>query len=511
MLEPYAVKVASTVLRRELHREMGFLSDNIVVKENIAFIATSEGLTIVNIENFNDFKEITTFTTGAFVTSSYPNKKSNAIITDITIKEDIAYLSASINGSWPYKYLIIVDISNVHTPFELSKLLLHAEDNIYNIEIYDNIAVIPSYTKGLTFVDISDLKNPQKISTFNPGGYYDKTTYCKVIGSKVYTLITKNDKTYKSMFATIDISNIKNPIIKNSIKLKENKYNFYIIDNFAYLSGVNLTILDKSNISSQTVVANINTVDIPNKLLTLNNTLYVGGPNFIEIFDISNLKTPKSISFFSLGGSTVDMEINNNLLYTLGTYGITIIDIMNPYNIIELSQLYIESFYVHNIEVNDNTAFVTQSYSEGYHLYGDIPIIVDISNPYQPVEVENNSLWVYAYDIKIKNNIAYLVKDKISGMYIFNVTDPLNAIELASYYLDVGSVSGSIEINDNYAFVPLENGGITLIDVSNPSAPSEIANVNSNVYTFDVIANDNIFYAANGELGISLVIFLILL
>jgi len=27
MLEPYAVKVASTVLRRELHREMGFLSD----------------------------------------------------------------------------------------------------------------------------------------------------------------------------------------------------------------------------------------------------------------------------------------------------------------------------------------------------------------------------------------------------------------------------------------------------------------------------------------------------
>ena len=28
MLEPCAVKVASTVLRRGLHREMGFLSDN---------------------------------------------------------------------------------------------------------------------------------------------------------------------------------------------------------------------------------------------------------------------------------------------------------------------------------------------------------------------------------------------------------------------------------------------------------------------------------------------------
>jgi hypothetical protein len=32
MLEPYAVKVASTVLRRGLHREMGFLSDKNIVQ-----------------------------------------------------------------------------------------------------------------------------------------------------------------------------------------------------------------------------------------------------------------------------------------------------------------------------------------------------------------------------------------------------------------------------------------------------------------------------------------------
>jgi len=31
MLEPCAVKVASTVLRRGLHREMGFLSDDYVI------------------------------------------------------------------------------------------------------------------------------------------------------------------------------------------------------------------------------------------------------------------------------------------------------------------------------------------------------------------------------------------------------------------------------------------------------------------------------------------------
>ncbi len=46
MLEPCAMKVASTVLRRECHREMGFLSDllfsftpidNTIVSINIAF------------------------------------------------------------------------------------------------------------------------------------------------------------------------------------------------------------------------------------------------------------------------------------------------------------------------------------------------------------------------------------------------------------------------------------------------------------------------------------------
>jgi len=36
MLEPCAVKVASTVLRRGLHREMGFLSDNMEL--NMKFI-----------------------------------------------------------------------------------------------------------------------------------------------------------------------------------------------------------------------------------------------------------------------------------------------------------------------------------------------------------------------------------------------------------------------------------------------------------------------------------------
>ncbi|MEL6943602.1 MAG: choice-of-anchor B family protein, partial [Bacteroidota bacterium] len=129
---------------------------------------------------------------------------------------------------------------------------------------------------------------------------------------------------------------------------------------------------------------------------------------------------------------------------------------------------------------------------------------VDITDPSNPVRLGNlpthssNSLW---RDIKVVGNYAYIVSEASNhGMQVFDLTrlrnvnnPPVTFTE--DGHLDFGSVrtAHNIVANEEAGFVYLVgtnfygSGGISTVDISNPTNPQVVSNYGSDNYTHDAV------------------------
>ncbi|MEM8527616.1 MAG: choice-of-anchor B family protein [Bacteroidota bacterium] len=155
---------------------------------------------------------------------------------------------------------------------------------------------------------------------------------------------------------------------------------------------------------------------------------------------------------------------------------------------------------------NDIWGWTDPSTQKEYALMGlnNGTVFVDISDPSNPVRLGNlpthssNSLW---RDIKVVGSYAYIVSEASNhGMQVFDLTrlrnvnnPPVTFTE--DGHMDFGSVrtAHNTVANEEAGFVYLVgtnfygNGGISTVDISNPTNPSVISNYGSDNYTHDAI------------------------
>ncbi|MEN0050596.1 MAG: choice-of-anchor B family protein [Bacteroidota bacterium] len=129
---------------------------------------------------------------------------------------------------------------------------------------------------------------------------------------------------------------------------------------------------------------------------------------------------------------------------------------------------------------------------------------VDVSDPTNPIRLGNlptnssNSSW---RDIKVVDNYAYIVSEASNhGMQVFDLTRLRNVNNPPVTFTNDGILNfGSIQrahnivANEEAGFVYLVgtssygNGGITTVDISDPSNPSVISNYGSDGYSHDAL------------------------
>ncbi|MHA1946088.1 MAG: LVIVD repeat-containing protein [Candidatus Hodarchaeales archaeon] len=98
-----------------------------------------------------------------------------------------------------------------------------------------------------------------------------------------------------------------------------------------------------------------------------------------------------------------------------------------------------------------------------------------------------------AKDIEIDGDIAYVLSD--SGLNIYNVATPANALQLGYYYAD-GYLGHSIAVYNNYVFTAADDQGLIIIDVTDPSNPI-YANAYTNTRPAAISIQDNLLFVAN--------------
>lgn len=118
------------------------------------------------------------------------------------------------------------------------------------------------------------------------------------------------------------------------------------------------------------------------------------------------------------------------------------------------------------------------------------------------VEIAQIDTGGLAYDIEVIGNTAYIA-DNQGGLVLIDVSDPHSPQKISSLNDAVGSAQ-DLYIVDSLVYVADYNDGLEIIDISNPSNPIEVANFNDGGQALGVAVNGDYAFVADGQDGLEI-------
>lgn len=383
--------------------------------------------------------------------------------------------------------LVIVDIGDVENPHTVSRLYM--DNSVPDcMAVSGEKAYIISHDGDLWIIDISDKFNPALLSK-NFISYHVKGI--KVTGDYAYVVCEKS-------LVVIDITNSAAPAMVGeygSILIND----LDIVDDRIYgTTTAGLTVYDIDGFNIIGSYDNPNTT--PYRWVKVDGEYaYVTDSAGLSILNISDPNGIYNISACPLNYSPIDMQIFGDYVFTLSYGQLDLINVTDKSTPEIVSTFYddsvIANVYNRNLYCDNMRAYVScASMIDGF-------IILDFTDPADltPVGIFNSLICGWPRGFDIVGDLAYIAGED-SNFVVVDISNPADPIVLGkctspSFALDV-------KVSGNYAYVADNSGGLMVIDVSDPYEPYAVSTYNTPSYARDVNVVDNLAYIADKESGI---------
>ena len=143
------------------------------------------------------------------------------------------------------------------------------------------------------------------------------------------------------------------------------------------------------------------------------------------------------------------------------TGGVRILDVSNPFHITQISNFNVSGQNVNNVRLAWPYLYVSSRY--GFS-------IVNIENPFSPIEIHYQTL-SNVYDMEVSGHLLYVAFE--GGLRIYDISQPNNPQELGFAHLP--ATARSVQVRGEFAYLALGRSGLSIVRISNPSLPFEIA------------------------------------
>jgi len=271
-----------------------------------------------------------------------------------------------------------------------------------------------------------------------------------------------------------------------------------IIDNYAYIANgtAGLTIVD---ISDSTLPEYVNNVSLPGNSYTIAGTaqyLYIGDrEDTLRILSLANPTNPVQVGKLALDDDCLGLFVSGNIIYVAArSQGLVIVDVQNPSNPVILGT-YNTSGFSYDVVVSNNLAYVADA-TKGVR-------IIDVSTPSNPVETGYYDTNGITYGVAKSGNYLYAA-DGTQGIKIFDASSSDTLLLLG--FLDTPGTASGIQYYNGYVFVADGTmGGLRVINVSNPSSPSETGYILSLSTANFVYLRNNLVYLPDGKTGLLII------
>ena len=216
------------------------------------------------------------------------------------------------------------------------------------------------------------------------------------------------------------------------------------------------------------------------------------------ILDVTDPRNPVQVGYLPMGEQTTavaapwQIRVSGNYAYIADEAGIGIMDVTDPTN-----PVWDGSVFPNPGAQGDTATFHvavdgSRAYSTGTPTFG----VVDISNPMAPVLLSYITPNGIMQSVAAHGDRAYLATNQ--GLTILDVSNGSHPTQIGSY--NTGPAYG-VEIAGNVAYVSVA-GGLTAVDVSNPANPVNVAGFESPGFTYTVRSIGSLIYQADSEGGL---------
>ncbi len=218
----------------------------------------------------------------------------------------------------------------------------------------------------------------------------------------------------------------------------------------------------------------------------------------------------KKIGVSNKPQAPIDLAVYDNIAYIVDSEGLWLMDVSDPTHPIDVG---------FNPMLENKQVIIEDGYAYGIDAQG--LWVFDLSNPVAPELIGFKDTPFVSLELSINKGFAY-VRDDHGILRIFDLTDPTSIIEVGVYD-PPGQILGreiygnvifvlrglanenplpSFSISGEYIYVADLDGGLRIIDISDPTRPTEIGStslqisdvevVGDQAYIFEVVVGQNI-------------------
>ncbi len=448
----------------------------------------SAGSTILTILNITDPTDMVAMGT----------RTAPAHLFDLHIEGDMLFAGADSESGNPDGDgdTWIYNVSNPYGGIPYSDDFLSMEGFPTGLDVQGHFYYLTSYDAvsdhGLYILDIED---PGAIKHIPNSLIFTELLDIDVEGQLAYLA----DGSYGLYI--VNVSNPYAPITAGFVNTPGNASGVLIEGNLAYVAdgGSGVQIVDVSNPASPTIIGSCDTAGNAYRLALQGDTLYVAdGTGGLVVLDVADPTNPVQIDSYALsyawdvalyGGVVIvgsgngvysfqigsldslsyvgsysggyefwDVKVRGDVAYVAaGADGLLTIDVSNPSNPVLLDNYSIGAVFYRKLDVQGHLVFVAD-YSGGFRTF-------DVSNPNNIKYLDTDTL-SYATDVAAYGEIVF-VADGIYGVYVENVSDP-SSINTIDYY-DIGTENvTSVWVQGYHLYAVSEvsaGNGLTIFDI----------------------------------------------
>lgn len=414
----------------------------LIMRDSLAFISSYYGLLIFDCSDPSNPCSLSMYDENVY--SCY-------------IKDSIAYLAVGNNG------LDLVNISDSLNPYLINNI--PTKDTAYQIVLVDSLAYVADCDSGLTIVNIS---NPDSLSIIG-----NCNTPGSAIGINVssgYAYIADGSEGLR----IIDVNNPEHPIERASYASTYAE-NICIVDTVLYLQDKydNLVILNISNPLQPVFLSQYKASGYANDVFVSDGSAYLLAgymDGWLDIIDVSDIYNPHQIGYTSLTGIANAIFCKDDNAYVVANNaGLLVLDISEYISPHVISHYDVEGYNI-DIVIKDNFAYLANNYTTLTVLNLD-----DIANPYK---VFGDEKYIKATQILLDSNNHAFISDYNGGIDIYDITNPEMPLNVNYYSAGISKAWGIAMKRDFLYCVDDSDGGIIVLNLSDPTAISEIGRTN---------------------------------
>ncbi len=353
-----------------------------------------------------------------------------------------------------------------------------------NLDVQGDYAYVCTGKTGLRVVDVSNPEEPLEIGFVNTAGFSDRAFAQDTL---VYLADNHNG------LRIINVADPENPTEVGSFVTGESVRDVAVAGDFAYIADFTngLKILDVSDPTQPEQVGFHAAPRNPTLLEVQGDYAYVMDLwDGMDVMDISDPENPIHTGHFDMDRVITDLAVSGDVAAIIRGNRLYVADISNPEEPVITGNA---DFYRtgSHVCIQDQFAYGTQRDQVHNHVY-----VFNLSDPEDPQFVGNRQIR-NGYGITVLDDMLYIA-DGAHGLVTYSIREPGRLGGEVGRF-DPGYAQ-AIAVQNDYAYVGVSEEKLSVLDISDPRNPQEVATVPFNRKIKDIFVRNDLAFVLGRSL-----------